>query len=157
MFEVINKRANCRAVIVRDPNNYNKIIILDHLKNEFLKELVALPSEELPEVVMLLEAGHTTYHGPNVFLIPTKGKCEDETDLEDHCLPHIRVFELLRIFLDTCSKDTHPPKEVKFVFILDMCRVPGEITLTDSINVHTDRWSSDCSTLNLEFSHPVCR
>jgi hypothetical protein len=123
LFETINNCPDCRAAILRDPDS--KSTILEYFK-KFLKELADLPAEKLPEVVMLLLGGHGMQHDSNVFLIPTKAKCDDEMDLEDKCLSHIRVLEYLRNLLDATARDAHPPKEVKFVLILDMCRVPGK-------------------------------
>ena len=84
-------------------------------------------------------------HDSNVFLIPTKAKCDDEMDLEDKCLSHIRVLEYLRKFLDEPARGTvYKPKSVKFVLIMDVCRVPGEFTLTDKISEPDQKKAPGC-------------
>ena len=130
LFEAINKCPDCRAAIVRDPPD--KSTILDHLKGDFLKELAALPVDELPDVVMVVAAGHGMQHDSNVFLIPAKAKCDDKLDLEEKCLSHTRVLEYLREILDKPAREK--VKEVKFVLILDMCRNPGAFDLTGTIS-----------------------
>jgi hypothetical protein len=127
LFVATNKCPDCRAVIVRDPDNKNTI--LDNL-NEFLAELAALPANKLPEAVLIFLAGHGRQQNSNVFLIPARTKCDNQMDLEDKGLSHIRVLEYLRNLLDATARNAHPPKEVKFVLILDMCRVPGEFDCT---------------------------
>jgi hypothetical protein len=142
LFEAINNCPDCRAAVLRDPDS--KSTILAYFK-KFLKELADLPAEKLPEVVMLLLGGHGMQHDSNVFLIPTKAKCDDEMDLEDKCLSHIRVLEYLRKFLDEPARGiVHQPKSVKFVLIMDVCRVPGEFTLTDKISETDQKKAPGC-------------
>ena len=132
LSEAINKCPDCRAATVRDPDS--SITILEHLKDDFLKELAALPVDELPDVVMVVAAGHGMQHDSNVFLVPAKAKCDDKMDLEGKCLSHTRVLQYLREILDKRARDACPPKEVKFVLIMDMCRNPGAFDLTGTIS-----------------------
>jgi hypothetical protein len=128
LFEAINKCPDCRAAIIRDPPD--KSTILDHLKDDFLEELAALPADELPDVVMVVAAGHGMQHDSNVFLIPAKAKFDDK-NLEEKCLSHTKVLEYLREILDKHAREN--VKEVKFVLIMDVCRDPGAFERTDTI------------------------
>jgi hypothetical protein len=127
LFAAINNCPDCRAAIVRDPTD--KSTILEHLK-KFLSALAALPADKLPEVVVVVASGHGMQHDSNVFLIPAKAKCDDK----DQCLSHTKVLKCLREILDKRARDACPPKEVKFLLILDMCRDPGAFALTDTIS-----------------------
>jgi hypothetical protein len=144
LFEAINKCPDCRAAIVRDPPD--KSTVVDHLQNKFLNELAALSADKLPEVVMLVLASHGMQHESNVFLIPAKAKCDSKMLLEDNCLSHTRVLEYLHECLDARARRASGAafKEVKFVLIMDMCRVPGEFALTKTISEPDQNKAPEC-------------
>ena len=56
MFKKMKDCPNCRTAIMRDPKD--KKTILHHLCRDFLDQLAALQEEEMPEVVMVIVAGH---------------------------------------------------------------------------------------------------
>jgi len=117
VYQAINACAGCRAAIIRDPAD--KKTIRKHLRHDFLDALAASP----PDVVFVFLAGHGVQAGTHVYLIPAKAASADETDLKEDCLSHLTVFEWLHQFLDAPAKDLY--KRVKFVVILDVCRVAG--------------------------------
>jgi hypothetical protein len=78
----------------------NPVRDTDHLQNKFLNEPAALSVDKLPEVVALVLARHGMQHESNVFLVPTKAKCNSKIHLEDNCLSHTRVLEYLHECLD---------------------------------------------------------
>jgi hypothetical protein len=179
LFEAINKFPDCRTAIVRDPTNNDAILV--HLQN-FLEELAALSSDQLPDVVMLVVASHGVQYESNVFIIPTQAKFNSKLDLKRTCVSHLTVLEYLNeCFSDKARRCAGIWKELTFLLLMDMCRVPGQFDLTQTISepeqnkapgcwsicystwlrmapkVHAARWFSDCSTKNLVFLHPVCR
>ena len=68
LFEAINKCPDCRAAIVRDPQD--RSTMTDHLCDEFLEKMKSLSADKLPDVVALVLAGHGMQHDSYVFLIP---------------------------------------------------------------------------------------
>ena len=120
----------------------------DHLCDEFLEKLKVLSEDKLSDVVALVLSGHGIQHESNVFLIPTKAKCDSERKLKDNCLSHMTVLEYMLDVLDSPVRKTL--KEVKFVLIMDMCRVPAEFALTKTISEPDQNKASGC------WSHPVC-
>jgi hypothetical protein len=147
LFEAINKCPDCRAAIVRDPPDRSTII--NHLKNDFLKKLAALPANKLPDVVALVLGGHGMQHDSNVFLIPARAECDSEKKLKDNCLSHMTVLKCMLDDLDSLARQEL--KEVKFVLIMDMCRDPGAFDRTDTIgepdqNKAPGRWCICYST-----------
>jgi hypothetical protein len=97
LFKRINECADCRAAVVKDPDS--KITVIDHLIR-FLDALATLPADELPEVVLILLAGHGMQSGSDVFLIPKKAKCEGRhLYFEDTLLSHLRVLEYLQVLI----------------------------------------------------------
>ena len=133
LFKAINKLTDCRAAIVRDPPDKSSII--DHLEN-FLDELAALSADKLPDVVMLVVASHGMQHESNVFIIPAQAKCNSKLSLKNNCLSHMTVLEYLNECLDVKTRRATGMKDLKFVLIMDMCRVPGEFefALTQTIS-----------------------
>ena len=115
VYEAVNAIADCRAAIIRDPADKN--VIRTHLRKHFLQPLAESP----PEVVLIFVAGHGLQRGHNVYVIPSKASSEDATDLEEECLSHLKLFEWLKQFLDAPAKEML--KRVKFVVIMDVCRV----------------------------------
>jgi hypothetical protein len=80
---------------------------------------------------MLVVASHGMQNESNVFIIPTQANCNDKLNLERTCVSHLTVLEYLNECLD--DKARHASgiiKELIFLLIMDMCRVPGQISLT---------------------------
>jgi hypothetical protein len=71
-------------------------------------------------------------------------------DLKNKCLSHIGVLEYLRKYLDAPAREALTPKRVRFVLIMDMCRVPGPFASTDKIEPDRNKapgcWSICYST-----------
>lgn len=112
--KAVNECVGCRAAIIR--NSADTSTIRKLLLDNFLKPFAESP----PEVAVIFVAGHGLQRGQHVCLIPTKAAIDDETDEEDR-LSHLKVFEWLQKFLDAPGKTMY--KCVKFVIIMDVCRV----------------------------------
>jgi hypothetical protein len=94
VFKETNQCVDCLAAIVRNPAD--KDTILNHLRDDFLEPLAALPKEQMPDSVMLVLGGHGIQHGSDVFLIPANAKSDSVADLQAECLSHLAVLNELR-------------------------------------------------------------